>query len=413
MNENSQQATGSSTNFQEPSTGDPPREQIAGLMALQASTQQNNSSQAIANTEFPSLHGATSQNLDGLISQTPWHNPSKVAALKKSMYLNLQKNRVHKEEAAARFFQLPSTNQRFQYLYISTKIRIPAGKLHSYLHNIGVNNARVLDIYYPDRSIAALLIHVDYIAEFKQLLEAKRYKDLTEQERTFKACEIQRQRLQRAVLHIREPVKFAVAYYFYQQKWLPKSFIGQINSSRYGRSEDIVGNFSEDTTINQAIFPLLKIADNSSPLFITETWLLPPNKYLTTWKQFHTYGQPINSTHQRNCGHLGIALLINPTFKQHIYHIQHENPTLAKYTLSVVISAKILIRCLYIPPNLDDNDLSEILELLPPNYNNTIATIICGDFNARMGKYSGDTRKNHKRRLIHNWIQSNELINWN
>ncbi|ORE07921.1 hypothetical protein BCV72DRAFT_249126 [Rhizopus microsporus var. microsporus] len=257
MNENSQQATGSSTNFQEPSTGDPlgrlttglnqAREQIAGLMALQASTQQNNSSQAIANTEFPSLHGATSQNLDGLISQTPWHNPSKVAALKKSMYLNLQKNRVHKEEAAARFFQLPSTNQRFQYLYISTKIRIPAG----------VNNARVLDIYYPDRSIAALLIHVDYIAEFKQLLEAKRvhfltYKDLTEQERTFKACEIQRQRLQRAVLHIREPVKFAVAYYFYQQKWLPKSFIGQINSSRYGRSEDIVGNFSEDTTINVA-----------------------------------------------------------------------------------------------------------------------------------------------------------------
>ncbi|CEG84184.1 hypothetical protein RMATCC62417_18027 [Rhizopus microsporus] len=30
-----------------------------------------------------------------------------------------------------------------------------------------------------------------------------------------------------------------------------------------------------------------------------------------------------------------------------------------------------------------------------------------------MGKYSGDTRENHKGRLIHNWIQSNELINWN
>ena len=81
----------------------------------------------------------------------------------------------------------------------------------------------------------------------------------------------------------------------------------------------------------QAIYPILKIAENSSLLYITETWLLAPNKYLTTWKQSHTYGQPINSIHYRNRDHPSIALLINPTFKQHIYHIQHENPTLAKY----------------------------------------------------------------------------------
>ncbi|KAG1582842.1 hypothetical protein G6F48_008896 [Rhizopus delemar] len=30
-----------------------------------------------------------------------------------------------------------------------------------------------------------------------------------------------------------------------------------------------------------------------------------------------------------------------------------------------------------------------------------------------MGKYSGDTRVNHKGRIIHSWIQSNGLINWN
>ncbi|KAG0802931.1 hypothetical protein G6F18_014088 [Rhizopus arrhizus] len=66
------------------------------------------------------------------------------------MYLNRQKNRVRKEEAAARFFQPPSTNQGFQYLYVSTKSRVPVGKLRSYLRNMGVNNARVLDIHYPD-----------------------------------------------------------------------------------------------------------------------------------------------------------------------------------------------------------------------------------------------------------------------
>jgi hypothetical protein len=275
MNENSQQVTEPSTNFQEPNSRDPrdelisqltkqverlttelnqAREQIARLVALQASAQENNSAQAIANTEFPPLYGANSQNLDGSISQAPWHNPSKVAALKQSMYLNRQKNRVRKEETASRFFQPPSTNQGFQYLYVSTKARVPVGKLRSYLRNMGVNNARVLDIHYPDRNIAALLVHNDYVSEFKQLLETKRvhfannfdpwngstlkdpqYKDFTEQERTSKACEIQQQRLQRAVLHIREPVKFAVAYYFYQQKWLTKSFIDQLNNSRYGR----------------------------------------------------------------------------------------------------------------------------------------------------------------------------------
>ncbi|CEG81722.1 hypothetical protein RMATCC62417_15887 [Rhizopus microsporus] len=167
MNENFQQVAKSSTNFQEPNSRNSrdelisqltkqverlttelnqAREQIARLMALQASTQENNSSQAIANTEFPSLHGATSQNLDGLISQTPWHNLSKAAALKQSMYLNRQKNRVRKEEAAARFFQPSSMNQRSQYLYVSTKVRVPVGKLRSYLRNMDVNNARVLTV---------------------------------------------------------------------------------------------------------------------------------------------------------------------------------------------------------------------------------------------------------------------------
>ncbi|KAI7899761.1 uncharacterized protein BX663DRAFT_440748 [Cokeromyces recurvatus] len=279
INENSQQNVDLSINLQETNSRDPrdelitklskqieqltselnlAREQIAKLMAIHTATTENNNSQTIVNAEFPPLNGPVSQNIDNSNSQAPWRNPNKVAALKQSMYLNRQKNRIRKEEAAARFFQPPSNNQGFQYLYISTKARIPVGKLRSYLRQMGVNNARVLDIHYPDRNIVALLIHNDYAAEFKQLLETKRvhfvnnfdpwdgstlkdsqYKDLTEQERTFKACEIQLQRLERAVIHIREPVKFAVAYYFYQQKWLSKSFIDQLNNSRYKRPEDI------------------------------------------------------------------------------------------------------------------------------------------------------------------------------
>ncbi|ORE20932.1 hypothetical protein BCV71DRAFT_211510, partial [Rhizopus microsporus] len=65
-------------------------------------------------------------------------------------------------------------------------------------------------------------------------LKHPQYEDITEQERTSKVCEIQQQRLERAILHIRELVKFAIAYYFYQQKWLLKSFIDQLNNSHYG-----------------------------------------------------------------------------------------------------------------------------------------------------------------------------------
>lgn len=200
MNVDSQQVTEPSTNFQEPNSRDPcdelisqltkhveqlttelnqAREQVSKLMALQASTQENNSSQAIANTEFLPFYGANSQRLDGSTFHVPWNSPSKVAALKQSMYLNRQKNGVRKEEATARFFQPPSTNQGFQYLYISTKARILVGKLRSYLRNIGANNAGVLDIHYPDCDIVVLLVHNDYVAEFKQLLETERVLSLS------------------------------------------------------------------------------------------------------------------------------------------------------------------------------------------------------------------------------------------
>lgn len=252
------------------------QEQIAKFTAIINSTQQNNNSPVIPDNDFSSPKEPVSQNVDKSISQAPWRDPSKLALLKQPFPTNRQKNRIRKEEAAIRFFQPPSTNQGFQYLYVATKTRIPVGKLRTHLRNIGVNNARVLDIHYPDRNIVALLVHNDYADEFKQLLETKRihfvnnfdpwngsslkdpqYQDLPEQEKTSKACEIQRQRLERSISRIREPVKFAVAYYFYQKQWLTKTFIDNLNETRYGKPEDIfdidddvMDDLLEDTTTN-------------------------------------------------------------------------------------------------------------------------------------------------------------------
>src|SRR6478735_5433381 len=54
----------------------------------------------------------------------------------------------------------------------------------------------------------------------------------------------------------------------------------------------------------QAISPILQLSQNSDLLFITETWLLSPNRYPTTWSQYHTYGMPTTvgqKTDARNC----------------------------------------------------------------------------------------------------------------
>lgn len=53
--------------------------------------------------------------------------------------------------------------------------------------------------------------------------------------------------------------------------------------------------FNPTNLSKQAISYILKLTETSSLLFLTEAWLLSPNKYLITWRQFHTYGVPVNS----------------------------------------------------------------------------------------------------------------------
>jgi hypothetical protein len=162
----------------------------------------------------------------------------------------------------------------------------------------------------------------------------------------------------------------------------------------------------------QTITPILNTGSTSSLIFITETWLLPPNKYPTKWKQYHTYGTRLNSINTYR-GQMGIALLVNPNFDLPVHHVPHDHPLLAKHTLSIIISSKILIHCLYLPPSLNQDTFSEILSLLPLTMANTTTTLICGDLNARMGAFTGDSRYNSKGRILRNWIDAQNLLLWN
>src|SRR6478735_1177073 len=57
----------------------------------------------------------------------------------------------------------------------------------------------------------------------------------------------------------------------------------------------------------------IEAVTNSLPfthlLFLTETWLLSPLKFLTNWKQYHTYAVPVDNTFR---GEMGISLLVHP-----------------------------------------------------------------------------------------------------
>lgn len=211
-------------------------------------TQSPQAHQQASSDEFPTIP-ESSQRIG--FPDAPWHNKAKLDSLKQSMPRQRELRRVQREAAAARVFQPPSPNQGFKYLYIPTKARIPIGTLRTTFRRLGVNNARLLDIHYPARHTATILIHNDYENEFIELLTKHRITpkenfnpnsgsiledpnlaSLSTTECDKIAKEHQITRLERAVQHIRAPVKYAVARFFYDKQWISKKFYDTLASAR-------------------------------------------------------------------------------------------------------------------------------------------------------------------------------------
>lgn len=201
-------------------------------------------------TDFPPLQG--SPNHTTPYPDAPWHNKAKVAALKQPSTQQREQRRIQRQAAAARFFQPPSETQGFKYLYVPTKARIPVGTLRTTFRKLGINNARLLDVHYPARNTVAILIHNDYEQEFVDLLRHHnvpikedftpfsgtiladpKYAELPTEERDSIATSLHQTRLERALDHIRTPVKYAVARYFLDQQWIPRSKFDAILAERH------------------------------------------------------------------------------------------------------------------------------------------------------------------------------------
>ncbi|KAI7898155.1 uncharacterized protein BX663DRAFT_268604, partial [Cokeromyces recurvatus] len=157
------------------------------------------------------------------------------------------------------FFPKTFFQPRFQLcIYIPIKARIPVGKLRTILRRLGILNGQLLDIHYPARNLATILVHNDYSSELKSTLKQRgvtvdeefdpfngktlmdsKYNNHSEYQRDQIASFVHKRRLITALQHIREPVKFAVARYFFQQQWISKAVFDQTMASRSSLLDDV------------------------------------------------------------------------------------------------------------------------------------------------------------------------------
>ncbi|KAI9490832.1 hypothetical protein BDB00DRAFT_768221 [Zychaea mexicana] len=156
----------------------------------------------------------------------------------------------------------------------------------------------------------------------------------------------------------------------------------------------ILNIFNTTGLRRQAIDSILHHIPDTHLLFLVETWLLSPNRYYTSWKQYHVYGNRPTPTATR--GHLGISLLINPTCPYHVHILPNTASSYPDYHLSCIV-ANTLIHCVYLPPapSMSNDTALAILDSLPLHHPNTDNNIICGDFNARFSTITGDTASMH------------------
>ncbi|KAI9485988.1 MAG: hypothetical protein EXX96DRAFT_547248, partial [Benjaminiella poitrasii] len=162
-------------------------------------------------------------------------------------------------------------------------------------------------------------------------------------------------------------------------------------------SQICVTLFNATSLPRQAITPILNFTYDSTLLLLTETWLLPPLKYPTNWKQYHTYG--IKRRNNSYKGQQVISLLVNPQCPYHVHFLPHDSTDLSQYKLSFIM-ASIFFHCLYLPPHIDTHQTQQILTSLPLTMHGTTQTVLCGNSNARMGTFTGDYDRNSRGALI-------------
>ncbi|KAI7846694.1 hypothetical protein BDC45DRAFT_562760 [Circinella umbellata] len=75
------------------------------------------------------------------------------------------------KEIAARHLTAVPESQGFQFMYVPCRHRMTIKAMRQILRTLRVDNSRILDVHFPDRQVAALLIHNDYAQSLTEILE--------------------------------------------------------------------------------------------------------------------------------------------------------------------------------------------------------------------------------------------------
>ena len=136
---------------------------------------------------------------------------------------------------------------------------------------------------------------------------------------------------------------------------------------------------------------------NSHVLLVTETWLTS-GSFPTNWSQFHLYGTKVSGASGRGSG--GITAFVSPSCPYPVSQLPSYNP----HTLSLKVGT-LTVHCVYFPPPLSTDKVLSILSSLPM----TKDTILCGDFNARLGSLTGDVATNPRGVALKPWLEEFDL----
>ncbi|KAG2178938.1 hypothetical protein INT43_001785, partial [Umbelopsis isabellina] len=355
-------------------------------------------------------------------TQTPITAPITATWAQRAASGTKKKPNARQIAASARAF-IPATGpQGFDFVYLPKTRKYQRSEIRSRLRDVGIDTSRVLDIIYPARDVIGLLVHVQYRALLKETLLQKkietidsfdpldpkhiadpRHAPLGTEDRRRLAVDLHRQRLLHGLEKMRPHVSPAVARSYVEIGWIADTDVPQRNTPRH---KDAGAAFrKEDTSHKEDALLHKETIDVMSEDSEDDECSLP-----TSWDQHHNYALPVidpRDARRRNRGQYGITTLISPTCPFPVLPLPSSSPFISSFRIGTTH-----IVCCYIPPTLggpDDsaayNDILNSIPLLPD-------TIICGDFNARLGDITGDSITTTRGRILTTWMEDRQLLLW-
>ncbi|KAF1801394.1 hypothetical protein FB192DRAFT_1473877, partial [Mucor lusitanicus] len=350
--------------------------------------------------------------------------------------------------AAGRLFQTAATKgqQGYQYVYLGRSGKILRSEVRHQLRRAGVDTGRVLDICFPATGVIGVLLHVQYVSDFLDIMRKceadhidgfepldpatladSKFADLDPAEREQLIYELTNKRALQTLQFLRPLNVSGVGKYFLSAGWICQEELDSAVSDAIGRlakkepkkaqflfkrtkpntfeDESIASAASIPVLLNNVNVPVppvnvslsfwnanglrqstvhdvLSHVGSTQVLLVTETWLTS-GSFPSNWTQYHLYGSKVPGAFNRGSG--GITAFASPSCPFSVSQL----PSYNAHTLSLKVG-NLTVHCVYLPPPLSSDQVLSLLRSLPV----TSDTIICGDFNARFGSLLGDTNTN-------------------